>query len=97
MVSDSHVCHIHLSNYDGREHRLPHRGQLDLGAVLQRLGLDGFTGTVCNELHPDALEYQNDVALRHHLKDSVAFCREHLEHTTQIKSSPQPLSILEDQ
>jgi sugar phosphate isomerase/epimerase len=96
-VADSRVCHIHLSNYDGREHRLPHRGHLDLGAFLRRLGLDGFTGTVCNELHPDALEYQNDVALRHHLKDSVAFCREHLEHATQIKLSTQPLSILEQQ
>jgi len=77
-AAGSRVWHIHLSNYDGREHRLPHRGHLDLGAFLQRLASEGFAGTVCTELHPDALEFQNDTALRRHLKDSITFCREHL-------------------
>jgi sugar phosphate isomerase/epimerase len=30
------VAHVHLSNFDGREHRLPHQGELDLGAFCGR-------------------------------------------------------------
>lgn len=78
QAAKGRVCHIHLSNYDGREHRLPHRGHLDLANFLRILARDGFTGTVCNELSPDALEYHDPAALRQHLKDSVAFCRENL-------------------
>ena len=57
----------------------------DLGAFLRQLALDGFAGTVCNEVHPDALEFQNDAALRRHLKDCVACCREHLGHASQVR------------
>lgn len=72
------VAHVHLSNYDGREHRLPHRGRLNLGALLRAMAADGFAGTICAELHPDALEFQDGVALRRNLRETVAFCREHL-------------------
>jgi sugar phosphate isomerase/epimerase len=72
------ICHVHLSNYDGREHRLPHRGRLDLGALLRTMAADGFAGTVCAELHPDALEFRDDTALRRNLRASAQFCREHL-------------------
>jgi sugar phosphate isomerase/epimerase len=84
-AAGSRVCHIHLSNFDGQEHRLPYRGHVDLGAFLQRLASDGFTGTVCNELHPDALEYQDAAALRRNLKACVAFCREHLGAASRAK------------
>lgn len=72
------VAHVHLSNYDGREHRLPHRGRLDLGALLRAMAADGFAGTICAELHPDALEFQDGTALRRNLRETVAFCRKHL-------------------
>lgn len=73
------VWHVHLSNYkDGREHRLPHQGELDLAGFLQRLSKDNFAGTVCLELYPDSLGFQNDATIRQNLKDSVAFCRQHL-------------------
>lgn len=72
------VCHIHLSNYDGREHRLPHSGRLDLGALLRDLAGDRFAGTVSVELRPDSLEYTDPAALRRNLRDSLAFCRAHL-------------------
>lgn len=73
------VRHVHLSNYDGREHRLPQRGQLDLGAFLRALAADAFNGTVSVELHPDALGFPDDAAIRRNLRETVAFCRAHLE------------------
>ncbi len=71
------VANVHLSNYDGKEHRLPHRGNLDLVGFLGALKADAYAGTVSLELHPDALDYTSDVALRQHLRDSRAFIREH--------------------
>ncbi|MBZ0296988.1 MAG: sugar phosphate isomerase/epimerase [Anaerolineae bacterium] len=72
------VAHVHLSNFDGREHRLPHKGHLDLGAFLQALADDDFGGTISLEVHPDALEfYKTDLIFRN-LCESLAFCRTHL-------------------
>jgi sugar phosphate isomerase/epimerase len=72
------VCHVHLSNFDGQEHRLPHRGRLDLGALLREMAADGYSGTVSVELQPEALAFSDAGALRRNLRDSLAFCREHL-------------------
>ncbi len=72
------VAHVHLSNFDGREHRLPHKGYLDLAAFLRTLAADQFSGTISLEVHPDALDfYKSDLIMRN-LRDSLNFCREHL-------------------
>lgn len=72
------VAHVHLSNFDGREHRLPHKGYLDLAAFLRALAADHFNGTISLEVHPDALDfYKADLILRN-LHDSLHFCRQHL-------------------
>jgi sugar phosphate isomerase/epimerase len=72
------VTHIHLSNYDGYEHRLPHKGQLDLGGFLRTLTADNYRGTISLELEPGALEFADAAAMRRNLQDSLNFCREHL-------------------
>jgi sugar phosphate isomerase/epimerase len=72
------VRNVHLSNYDGRQHRLPHRGRLDLGAFLAELAADAFDGTVSVELHPDALGFPDTAAIRRNLHETVAFCRGYL-------------------
>lgn len=72
------VAHVHLSNFDGREHRLPHKGYLDLGAFLRALAADDFGGTVSVEVAPDALEFYDADLVRRNLRDTVDFCREHL-------------------
>lgn len=72
------VWHVHLSNYDGREHRLPHRGHLDLANFLRTMAEDEFAGTISVELAPDALEFNNADALHRNLLDSLHFCRQHL-------------------
>ncbi len=77
-AASERVCHVHLSNYDGHEHRLPHRGRLDLGALLRAMAADGFSGTISNELYPDSLEFHDDTALRRNMRDCLEFCRIHL-------------------
>lgn len=72
------VAHVHLSNHNGREHRLPHDGHLDLGAFLRTLAADGFAGTVSVELNPGALHFTDAKRLRRDLLHSLEFCREHL-------------------
>jgi sugar phosphate isomerase/epimerase len=72
------VAHVHLSNYDGRQHRLPHRGALDLAGLLRAMAADGFEGAVSAELQPDSLEHDDKAALRRNLRETVAFCRAHL-------------------
>jgi len=49
------VRHIHLSNFDGREHRRPEDGELRLDLLLGQLAADGYRGAVSLELAPDAL------------------------------------------
>jgi sugar phosphate isomerase/epimerase len=78
QAAGAKVCHVHLSNFDGREHRLPQRGRLDLAAFLRQLAADSYAGTICLELHPDALAYQDAEACGRLLRESVVFCREHL-------------------
>jgi sugar phosphate isomerase/epimerase len=85
LAAGSRVCHVHLSNYDGREHRLPHVGLLDLGAFLRRMAADAFNGTICAELSPDALQCDDEAALRRNMRDSLMFCREHLRQDGKMK------------
>ena len=72
------VVHVHLSNFDGEEHRLPQEGHLPLADFLQRLKRDGYKGAVSVELNPDVLQVEDEDLVRVHLRDAAAFCREHL-------------------
>jgi sugar phosphate isomerase/epimerase len=73
------VQHIHLSNYaDGREHRLPQSGEVDLAAFLREVAQMDFTGTVSVEVHPDALAFDTPQVTRRKLRETLDFCRAHL-------------------
>lgn len=50
------VRHVHLSNFDGREHRRPEDGRLALDRLLAHMTTTGYQGAISLELHPDALE-----------------------------------------
>lgn len=71
------VAHVHLSNYNGRQHRLPQDGSLALGPFLSALRRRRFGGVIVVELDPDAAGAGDDDRVRERLKGSVAFCREH--------------------
>lgn len=49
------VAHVHLADYDGREHRLPFKGHLGLERLLEKLGSSGFAGVVTIEAEPWAV------------------------------------------
>jgi sugar phosphate isomerase/epimerase len=72
----SKVAHIHLSNYNGREHQLPHNGSLPLAAFLAELVKDQFAGLVTLELGPVSLQAEDEIKLGQNLRDSLAFCQE---------------------
>lgn len=71
------VQHVHLSNFDGREHRRPEAGRLHLNQLLARMADDGYTGAISLELHPDALEAgAADDRVVELLSTSLRLCRE---------------------
>lgn len=70
-----HIVHVHLADYDGKEHRLPGKGHLPLEELLQRLVADGFAGVVVVELDPEPLEAGTKAAVRAHLRAACEFCR----------------------
>jgi len=69
------VVHVHLADYDGREHRLPGRGRLALRELLRRLVGDGFAGVVAVELDPEPLEAAEEGEVRARLRAACEFCR----------------------
>jgi len=70
------VRHVHLSNYDGQEHRRPEAGRLHLDALLVQMTRESYNGAVALELNPDALDAGSD---DHHiialLTESLRQCR----------------------
>jgi sugar phosphate isomerase/epimerase len=74
------VRHIHLSNFDGYEHRLPDAGHLRLDRLLARLTRDGYDGLITFELHPDAARAgASDGKIVRALAKSLANCRAWVE------------------
>jgi sugar phosphate isomerase/epimerase len=71
------LVHVHLSDFDGREHRLPGDGHLPLAELLQRLSQDGYTGAASVEVGPEVLQAEDEAQVRSHLRRVVGFCREH--------------------
>lgn len=71
------VGHVHLSNFDGAEHRRPEIGRLRLDRLLALLAADGYAGAVSIEMDPSALEAGGpDEVLAEQLRKSLAVCRE---------------------
>jgi sugar phosphate isomerase/epimerase len=71
------VVHVHLSNFNGEEHRLPEDGHLALDKLLERLAQDDYGGVVTVELGPEVLHAEDEAQVRDHLRQIVAFCRRH--------------------
>lgn len=79
------VKHVHLSNFDGREHVRPENGSLRLDALLARMAADEYPYAISLELHPGALEAgAPDGRIIELLRGSLGFCRQ----AVQKKASP---------
>jgi sugar phosphate isomerase/epimerase len=73
----SRVVHVHLSDFDGTEHRLPEEGHLPLAEFLRMLRCDSYGGAVSLECRPDVLEAEDAGRVLAHLREAVRFYREH--------------------
>jgi len=71
------IAHVHLANYNGKEHRLPFDGSLRLGELLQRLARDGYEGAISVETEPGAVGADDEEKALDALRRALAFCREH--------------------
>lgn len=70
------VRHVHLSNFDGEEHRRPEDGHLRLDRLLGHLAADGYRGLISVELLPDALQAGDpDGRIVELLSTSLDHCR----------------------
>jgi sugar phosphate isomerase/epimerase len=73
---NSHIRHVHLSNYDGQEHRLPNEGRLRLDRLVNLLARDQFNGTITLELYPAVCGAGNpDTMVIDRLAHSLEVCR----------------------
>ena len=71
------VKHVHLSNYNGSEHRRPEDGSLRLDALLVSLAAGGYGYSISLELHPDALDAgASDSRIVELLRGSLQYCRQ---------------------
>jgi len=71
------VRHIHLSNFDGREHRLPEDGVLHLDQLLTRLVAEDYQGATTFELQTDSARAgAKDGKIIHILSTSLTLCRD---------------------
>jgi len=76
MLGDC-IAHVHLSNFNGRQHRLLHDGRLDLGPFLTALRRRNFRGAIVVELVPEVLGAGDDRLVARRLAEARAFCRTH--------------------
>jgi sugar phosphate isomerase/epimerase len=70
------IVHVHLSNFDGNEHRVPEDGRLPLGPLVQRLVRDGYQGAISLEANPESLEAEDEAQVLAHMSAAVTYCRD---------------------
>ncbi|MCX6354317.1 MAG: sugar phosphate isomerase/epimerase [Candidatus Aureabacteria bacterium] len=67
---------IHLSNFDGEEHKPLGEGNIDFPRFLRHLRNDGYGGHLSVELMPDHFPDRTEPTARRILADNLALCRE---------------------
>jgi sugar phosphate isomerase/epimerase len=72
------IAHVHLSNFNGKEHRLLDDGHLPLARLLKRLSADGYGGLITLETNPNALQAEDESRVRAHLRRNLDLCRQYL-------------------
>jgi len=72
------VAHVHLSNFDGKEHRSPPDGRLPLAELLRRLARDGYQGIITVESDPSALDAEDETKCLAALRRALEFCRKYM-------------------
>lgn len=71
------IDHIHLSNFDGREHLELRIGKIDMGAFLRHVTTGGYTGGFCLEIMPEYFPSDNEELTVQLLTENLDFIRKH--------------------
>ncbi len=71
------VIHLHLANFDGREHRLPSDGHLALDRLLHQMARDGYRHVITVETDPSAMDAEEEGTCLEAVRRGLTFCREH--------------------
>ncbi|MDP8214436.1 MAG: sugar phosphate isomerase/epimerase family protein [Candidatus Euphemobacter frigidus] len=71
------IEHIHLSNFDGREHLELRTGILDIAAFLRHVTAAGYDGLFCLEIMPEYFRSEDEEYSIRLLGDNLAFIRQH--------------------
>ena len=77
-VLGQRVVHVHLSNFDGKEHRELRRGVVDIAGFLRHLKTRGYQGDVCLEIMPESFPSEDEAATLAVLAANLAIIRENL-------------------
>jgi len=72
------VEHIHISNFDGREHLELQTGIIDMAAFLRHVTDSGYTGGFCLEIMPEYFPSDDEELTVRLLKDNLNFIRNNL-------------------
>ena len=72
------VVHVHLSNFDGREHLELRRGHIDIPRFIRHLGEKGYAGAFCLEIMPEYFPSHDEEYTRRLLGDNLALIRRNL-------------------
>ncbi len=73
------VSHVHLSNFNGKEHQRLEDGHLPLADLLRAMRDDAYQGAIVVELNPKSLDAHDEALVVAHLAAQVTFCRQHFE------------------
>ena len=76
LLGADKVVHVHLSNFNnGKQHRLPHNGEINLEEFLRTIRKNNYQGRITIELEPDSLGVPNLDQVKRNMYDSLSFCR----------------------
>lgn len=92
------IVHIHLSNFDGREHVSLDEGVLPMGPFIRLLGSDSFEGCITLEFIPDWIGAEDEGRARAALSRNLRFVRDNLSagitrKAGDIKERPQVSAV----
>ncbi len=89
----SRIGHIHLSNYDGREHLEIRTGFLDLAAFLRHTVRAGYRGGYCLEIMPEYFDSHDREYTLRLLSENLAFIRKELDQGQDSSRAARSLAV----
>jgi sugar phosphate isomerase/epimerase len=72
------VAHVHLSNFDGQEHRELRKGEVEIAGFLRHLTAKGYAGDIALEISPGSFASEDESATVETLAANLAIIHDNL-------------------